>query len=144
MISLKKIVVLTLFAFYLPIALAQSPDGLWTTVDDKTGKKRAEVRLVVTDHVLTGTIVRVFPQPGDTGICSKCPEPFKNKPIKGLQFLWGLKDRGDGVWEGGQVLEAKTGQIYRARLRVKGKKLYIRGYVGMVILGRTQVWVRSS
>ena len=141
--TLKGLFALTLFALYMPIALAQSPAGDWTTVDDKTGKKRAVVRLVLNDKKLTGTIIRVYPEPGDTGRCEKCPEPFKGKPVKGLTFLWGLKDRGDGVWEGGQVLEAKSGQIYRARLRVKGNKLYVRGYVGLVILGRTQIWVRS-
>ncbi|HBI22364.1 MAG TPA: DUF2147 domain-containing protein [Legionella sp.] len=141
--SLKGLFALTFFALYMPIALAQSPVGDWTTVDDKTGKKRAVVRLVLNDKILTGTIIDVYPEAGDTGTCAKCPEPFKEQPIKGLQFLWGLKDRGDGVWEGGQVLEAKTGQIYRARLRVKGNKLYVRGYVGMVILGRTQVWIRA-
>ncbi len=140
--SLKELFALTLLVLYMPIALAQSPEGDWTTMDDKTGKKRAVVRLVLTNKVLSGTIVDVYPQPGDTGTCAKCPGQFKDRSIKGLQFLWGLKDRGDGVWEGGQVLEAKTGQIYRARLRVKGNKLYVRGYVGMVILGRTQVWVR--
>lgn len=141
--SLNVFFALTLVALYMPAALAHSPEGLWTTVDDKTGKKRAVVRLALTDHVLTGSILDVYPEPGDTGTCKKCPGHFKDKPIHGLRFLWGLKDRGDGVWDDGQILDVKTGQIYHARLRLKGKKLYVRGYIGMVLLGRTQVWVRE-
>ncbi len=139
---LKILFFLVLTALYLPQAFAESPVGNWTTVDDKTNEKRAVVQLTETNGTLNGTIVKVFPQPGDKGICSKCPDGFKNKPIKGLQFLWGLKDRGDGVWDDGHVLDAKTGKIYRAKVTVKGNKLYVRGYIGMSLLGRTQVWVR--
>ena len=139
---LKWITCILLFVL-LPNAFANSPVGEWITIDDKTGDKRALVRLTIVDNKLTGTIVRVYPQPGDTGICSKCPGRFKDKPIKGLQFLWNLTDRGHGIWAGGEVLEAKTGKIYDAKLRLKGNKLYVRGFVGIAILGRTQVWVRA-
>lgn len=139
---LKWLTCLLLFVL-LPHAFANSPAGEWITIDDKTGDKRALVRIVVVDNKLTGTIVRVYPQPGDTGICSKCPGRFKDKPIKGLQFLWNLTDRGHGIWGGGEILEAKTGKIYRAKLRLKGNKLYVRGFVGIALLGRTQVWVRA-
>ncbi len=127
---------------YLPFAFAHAPTGLWTTIDDKTGKKRAEVRLDVQNGVLNGTVVRVFPHPGDTGICGKCQGELKNKPVEGLRILWGLKDKGDGVWSGGNILDPKTGKIYRAKLTLKGHKMYVRGYVGLSMLGRTQVWVR--
>lgn len=121
---------------------AESITGHWTTIDDKTGQKRAKVNISVTNNVLNGTIVEVVKRPGDTGICSKCPGEFKDKPIQGIQFLWGLKEADNGVWAGGYILDPKTGKIYRAKLTLKGDKLYVRGYVGVSLLGRTQVWVR--
>ncbi len=121
---------------------AQTPAGNWTTIDDKTGQKRAVIRLSVSGNTLNGTIVKVYPQPGDSGTCKNCPGGFKNKPILGLRFLWGLKDKGNGVWEDGQILDPKSGKIYRAKITVQGNKLYVRGYVGISALGRTQVWVR--
>jgi uncharacterized protein (DUF2147 family) len=129
---------------FLPAALAQSPAGTWTTIDDKTGQKRAVVRLSQSGDTLNGTIIKVYSQPGDTGICGPCPGAFKNKPIKGLQFVWGLKEKGNDEWDGGQILDPKTGKIYRAKMTLKGNKLYVRGYVGMSMLGRTQVWVRNN
>lgn len=126
------------------LALAESPEGVWTTTDDKTGQKRSEVRLRVENGVLDGTIIQVYAQEGDTGICSKCPGKFKDKPIKDLQFLWGLKENGDNNWEGGEILDPKTGKMYRVKISLKGNKLFVRGYVGVSILGRTQVWVRSG
>ncbi|MFA5960612.1 MAG: DUF2147 domain-containing protein [Tatlockia sp.] len=126
----------------VPAVLAQSAAGTWTTIDDKTGQKRAVIRVSESNGQLSGTIVKVYPQPGDTGICSKCPGAFKNKKITGLQILWGLADKGNGVWDGGQILDPKTGQVYRAKMTLQGNKLYVRGYVGISALGRTQVWVR--
>lgn len=135
-----------LFALlFTPLAFAVSsgsPAGTWATIDDQTGKKRAIVHVSVSGGTLSATIAKVFPQPGDTGICSKCPGGFKDKPIQGLQIVWGLKDKGNGVWEGGQILDPKNGKVYRAKMTLEGNKLYVRGYVGISVLGRTQVWVR--
>lgn len=128
---------------YLTSALAAgSPAGTWTTIDDKTGQKRALVRISVNGGTMNGTIVKVFPQAGDTGICTNCPGGFKGKKIQGLSFLWGLKDQGNGVWSGGSILDPKTGKIYKAKVTLEGNKLYVRGYVGVSMLGRTQTWVR--
>lgn len=139
---LKFLLVLMLTVLYLPLACAESPVGMWTTIDDKTGEKRAVIELVEKGGVLNGTIVKVYSQSDDTGVCAKCPDKFKDKPIIGLQFLWGLKDRGDDVWDDGKILDAQSGKIYNVKATVKGDKLYVRGYIGISLLGRTQVWVR--
>lgn len=139
----KAICAFTMMICLLPAATAAtSAVGTWTTIDDKTGEKRAIVRLTESNGVLNGTIMKVFPRPGDTGICSKCPGAFKDKKIQGLRFVWGLKKDGNGVWSGGSILDPKTGKVYRAKITLQGNKLYVRGYVGISLLGRTQTWVR--
>ena len=134
-----------LFALlFTPLVIAaESPAGTWTTIDDATGKKRLIVRLAVADDTLTGTIVKVYPQPGDSGFCRKCPGNFKDKSVKNLQFIWGLKDKGNGVWDGGQILDPKTGKIYRAKMTLDDDKLHVRGYLGISVIGRTQIWVKK-
>lgn len=124
------------------LSFAQSPAGTWTTIDDHTGKKRAIVKISESGDTLTGTIVGVYSQPGDIGICVNCPGNFKGKPVKGLQFAWGLKKTGENEWDGGSILDPKTGKIYRAKMTLKGNKLYVRGYLGVSMFGRTQIWVR--
>lgn len=136
------IVALVAMNLFLPAALANSPAGSWTTIDDKTGKKRAVIHLSITDGKLVGSILKVYPQPGDANICSLCPGEFKDKPITGLQLIWGLEDKGQGRWEGGQILDPQTGKIYRAKMTLEGNKLYVRGFIGMSAFGRTQVWAR--
>jgi len=120
-----------------------SPVGTWTTIDDKTGKKRAVVQLTLSGTTLNGTIVKTYPQPGDTGMCTQCPGEFKDKKIQGLRFVWGLTDEGNGVWSGGNILDPKTGKIYKAKITVQGNKLFVRGYLGVSLLGRTQVWSKK-
>lgn len=123
-------------------AASGSPVGKWTTIDDKTGAKRAIVSISESGGILSGVIVKVYPQPDDTGICEKCPGSFKGKKIQGLRFLWGLKSKGNNDWGGGSILDPKSGKIYKAKVTLEGNKLYVRGYVGVSLLGRTQTWVR--
>jgi uncharacterized protein (DUF2147 family) len=132
-----------LMAIFMPLSYAGNPDGTWTTISDVDGKKRALVRVYQSGGKLYAKIVKVVrKKAGDTDKCSKCPGNFKNKPISGLTFMWGLKKTGPNEWSGGKILDPKKGKIYNAKATLKGNKLYIRGYVGVSLLGRTQVWVR--
>jgi uncharacterized protein (DUF2147 family) len=134
-------------------AFAQSPKhrvlqgsvtGYWTTVDDVTGKVRSVLQLWERNGVIYGRVSKIFKQPGDTGICSKCPGRFRNKPILGLMILWGLERTGDREWSGGQILDPKTGNIYRLVLFLSrdGRSLTARGYLGFRAFGRNQQWFR--
>ena len=47
-------------------------------------------------------------------------------------------------WDGGDILDPNNGKVYSAALTPVdgGKKLEVRGYIGMPMLGRTQTWIR--
>jgi uncharacterized protein (DUF2147 family) len=139
----KWISSLLVMIFFIPVVLAQTPAGNWVTRDDQTGKKRAIIKIDVSGSTLNASIDEIFPEPGDLGVCHNCPGHFKGKPIKGLEFVWGLKDKGNGEWDDGKILDPKTGKIYRGKMTLKGDKLYVRGYLGVSLLGRTQVWTRN-
>ncbi|MGE3919592.1 MAG: DUF2147 domain-containing protein [Gammaproteobacteria bacterium] len=134
-----------LFLGQLALAAA-SPVGTWTTIDDKSGKPRAVVEIVDNGGVISGTIVKTYPEPGDTPTCEKCPGKFKNQNIVGLQFLWGLKPKGENKWAGGHILDPKIGEIYSCQITLSkdGNKLNVRGFIGFSLLGRTQVWHRNQ
>jgi uncharacterized protein (DUF2147 family) len=52
-------------------------------------------------------------------------------------------DRAD--WDGGKILDPVKGQIYNAKLSLadNGRSLKVRGYIGVSLFGRTQIWVRE-
>jgi uncharacterized protein (DUF2147 family) len=127
-------------------ALAQTtPAGLWKTIDDDGKTEKSLVRIVDSNGVLSGKIEKVLdPTAKADAVCDQCTDERKDKPIVGLTILRNLK-RGDGEWwEGGDIVDPKNGKLYKARVRTTegGKKLEMRGYVGMPMLGRTQTWIR--
>jgi uncharacterized protein (DUF2147 family) len=63
----------------------------------------------------------------------------------GLEVVRGVKKSdSDNLWDGGTILDAAEGKIYKVRLQPAdgGRKLDVRGYIGMPLLGRTQTWIR--
>ncbi len=139
--------VLTLCLAAVADAQVDSPVGLWKTIDDKTGKERSLVRIAENNSTFEGTVEKIFEQPGDdpNHLCKKCEGVRKDKPIIGMTFLWGLKKDGD-QYGGGEILDPKNGKIYRAKMRLTegGRKLEVRGYVGLSWFGRSQTWLRQE
>lgn len=138
---------LALLLLLLPLsAFAQStPVGTWTTVDDKTQKPKSVVEIYqAKDGSLAGRVTEVLQSDrGPNPVCDKCSGDRKDKPVKGMVILWGIKQKGD-VWEGGQILDPASGKVYSVKVTPvdDGKKLEVRGFMGFSLLGRTQTWQR--
>jgi uncharacterized protein (DUF2147 family) len=131
-------------------ALAQAtPVGVWKTIDDKTKAERSQVRITETGGVLTGRIEKLLAPDADANAkCDKCSDDRKDKPVVGLDIIRGVKKaEGEAThWDGGTILDPSEGKVYKVKLTPVdgGKKLEVRGYVGMPMLGRTQTWVRAE
>lgn len=123
-----------------------SPEGYWTVMSEKTNIPRAIIQLIKRHGKIEGRIIRVYEQKSDHDYCVHCPPPFRNKPIIGLKFLWDLKSDGYLFWSGGRVLQPLSGKIYRFKMTMDeaGKQLEVRGYWGISIFGKTQIWVRRN
>ncbi len=124
-----------------------SPVGLWKNIDDATGEAKALIRITEADGELKGKIEKLFRAPGESEnpTCEKCEGDLKNQPIVGMTILSGLKKDGEG-YDGGKILDPGNGKFYKSKLTVieGGKKLNVRGYIGVPMLGRTQTWVREE
>jgi uncharacterized protein (DUF2147 family) len=129
-------------------AYAQStPVGLWQSIDDTTGKPRAEIRISETGGVFTGRIERsLLPAPaGVVLLCELCPDDRKDKPLIGLDIIRNIKLSADAqVWDSGEILDPDKGKIFKLRLQLQdsGKRLQVRGYIGPFF--RNQTWIRIS
>lgn len=124
-----------------------SPTGLWKDIDDVSGKPRALIRITESNGTLQGKIEKVFPALGESQNpkCEKCDGANKDAPVIGLLILTGLKKDGD-EYTGGQILDPDNGKVYGSKVHLAdgGKKLSVRGYIGIPMLGRTQTWVRQE
>lgn len=77
---------------------------------------------------------------------SENPDPaLKGRKLIGLRLLEGFTRKADEplVWAGGTIYNPTDGKTYRCTLTVKDPgTLYVRGYVGIPLLGKSQTWTR--
>ncbi|BCM06325.1 DUF2147 domain-containing protein [Ralstonia nicotianae] len=127
-------------------AQAASPAGTWKTIDDATGKPKGEVQIVEKDGVFSGRVTNILKEEDRAKVCTKCTDDRKDQPIVGLTILKDLKKTGDNEWAGGNILAPENGKVYSAKMSLSedGRKLNVRGFLGISLLGRTQTWVREQ
>lgn len=144
---LNTLLATAVMAAAMPAIAQDSPVGLWKNIDDESGKPKALIRITEANGVLEGKIEKLFRDAGQdqNPVCDKCSDARKNQPIIGMTMLNGLKKDGD-EYNGGQILDPNNGKVYRSKLKVAdgGKKLEVRGYIGVPMLGRSQTWVREQ
>ena len=137
---------LTIVLLVCPMSLfadSVSLVGLWRQFDDKTGKPHSLIRIRERGGQYEGSIETILPLPGEPTApqCLECPDWRKNKPLTGLLMLTGM--RGSGLqYEGGEILDPVKGQVYRCEMKLAedGMHVYVRGYIGISLFGRTQLW----
>ena len=130
-------------------SFAEDIIGLWQSIDDKTGAPKALVEIrKEADNTYAGKVVKLTPRAGYTPkeTCVNCPPPYTNKPIIGLDVVTGLKSTDGFNYTSGRILDPNTGKLYsmKAKLSSNGKRLHLRGYLGISALGRNQIWIRVN
>jgi uncharacterized protein (DUF2147 family) len=127
-------------------AESDSPVGNWKTFDDKTGRAKSIVQIAEENGELTGKVLEVLESPaGPHPLCQPCEGERKDKPVEGMTILWGAKKNG-ASWEDGEILDPENGKIYHVILTLlgSGQKLAVRGYIGIPVIGRSQIWQRQE
>jgi uncharacterized protein (DUF2147 family) len=135
-----------LLAASAPAAAQSTPAGLWNTISDDDGRPTAVVELREVGGAYVGTVrALLVPADHDDSLCTKCSGDRKDQRIVGMQILWNMRPDDDG-WSGGEILDPENGKIYHARMKLAdgGRKLVVRGYIGLPLFGRSETWIRRS
>lgn len=145
----KKLIGALLLTAVSSFTFAEDITGLWQSIDDKTGAPKALVEIrQEANGTYAGKVVKITPRSGYTPkeTCVDCPAPYTNKPIVGLDVLTGLKYANGLNYNNGRILDPNTGKLYsmKAKLSANGKRLHLRGYLGVSALGRNQIWIRAE
>ena len=72
------------------------------------------------------------------------PDPLKRKqPLLGLQILNSFRQTDERLWEEGFIYDPKNGKTYRCKMTLENADtLFVRGFIGFSLLGRTETWTR--
>ena len=147
---MRRLLVLAVASALLGAGFAQaSPKaptaaGFWEQSDD-TGEVGAWFLFEDHEGVFDGRLVKTFRKPGDAGndLCDKCKGDQKNARMLGLTIISGMKR--DGLnYKDGSILDPRDGTVYHAQMELSedGQQLSVRGYLGIPLLGQTQIWTR--
>ncbi|WP_353189508.1 DUF2147 domain-containing protein [Pandoraea pnomenusa] len=123
---------------------SMSPVGVWQTIDDNTKQPKALVTISEQNGELVGVITKgLGPNDDPERVCTKCTDSRKDQKMLGMQILSGMRKDGD-AYSGGKILDPENGKEYSCKMTVTddGKKLDVRGFIGISLLGRTQTWNR--
>lgn len=129
------------------ISKPANPDaivGVW-----KTGEGTAMVRIYKNGDKYQGKIVWLKepndPETGKPKIDKNHPdESVRSRPILGLINVWGFVHKGENVWEEGNIYDPKNGNTYSCTIKLDNPNaLEVRGYIGVSLIGRTDVWTRQ-
>jgi uncharacterized protein (DUF2147 family) len=126
-----------------------TPAGRWIIIDEKSGYQAGVIDIAEIGGEFEGKILKLLPHPGGIKakdpVCAQCPGDLKNRPLIGMKIMSGLKKDGD-AWDGGSILDTDSGDSYSVILRLAdgGRKLVVRGYIGISLIGRSQTWIRDT
>lgn len=116
------------------------PQGVWMSADGEGG-----IAIEDCGGRLCGRIVwmKQPTQPdGSPKRDAGNPDPaHRDRPVCGLQIIDDLTPKSPNHWTGGRVYDPDSGRTYRATLTMEGPSaLRLRGYIGVPLLGQTQIW----
>ena len=62
-----------------------------------------------------------------------------------MVIMDGMIAKGD-VYEGGHIVDPDNGEIYKCKIKLDatGNKLEVRGFIGVSLFGRSQIWMREE
>ncbi|TDX00616.1 DUF2147 domain-containing protein [Dinghuibacter silviterrae] len=122
---------------------ADDVTGTWLTHGDKPAK----VNIFRSGDKYYGKIVwlQIPLMDGKPAVDKNNPDPSKQtQPLLGLQLLKGFHFA-DDEWDDGNIYDPESGKTYKCTMSLKDPQtLKVRGYIGISMFGRTEVWTRVT
>lgn len=141
----KTSLILLILTSLMPGAFAQSKDmlmGKWLTSGGE-----AHVQVYQNGGKFSGRIIWLKEPNDESGklkLDDNNPDvSLSRRALIGIEMLKGFSYAEEGVWDGGTIYDPKTGKTYSCKISLMNKdKINVRGYVGISLLGRTEIWSR--
>lgn len=150
---MKRLILFFLSTFFALQLASQTADvaegdkilGVWLT-----GSGNAHIKITkYGENKYGGKIIWLKdPKRADGSVKKDDKNPDKVKQantIMGLNNLLGFTYAGNKTYEGGSIYDPENGKTYKCVMTMDdANTLKVRGYVGIQMLGRTDVWKRVT
>ena len=143
-ILLSLLVLFSLCSFSFAQTESDAVVGVW-----KNGEGTGMIKIIHNGEKYQGKIVwlkePIDPETGKPKLDKNHPdEKVRSRPLLGLTNTWGFVYKGENIWEEGSIYDPKNGNTYNCTMKLKDKNsLEVRGYIGISLIGRTDVWTRQ-
>ena len=143
---MKKMTILVLLVSITLTGFSQAKDAILGRWVNSSGE--AHVDIFKKNDKFYGKIVWLKnpkDEKGNTKTDFRNPdEAMRNKPLLGLEILKDFVHEGD-KWTDGKIYDPKSGKTYSCNISLKSNgDLNIRGYIGISLIGRTEVWKKAK
>jgi uncharacterized protein (DUF2147 family) len=141
----RSAIAAVMFGVCLTPAFAADPNGTWLTEGGS-----ATVRMASCGAELCGTIIALKepndPATGRPKTDKHNPDASKrDRPVVGVQIVFGMKPSGTTDKWNGQVYNAEDGKTYTGSITMQGARtLKLEGCVLGGLICKTQTWTKSS
>ena len=137
-----RLLITTILCFSFSLLFAQSPVGVWKTIDDNSGEARSHVKIYEEGGKLFAKITKLLEEDPDI-LCDACKGKRANQPVMGMVIMEKMEKNGS-VWSKGTILDPESGNTYKCKIWLDEKdksQLKVRG-IHWTGLYRTQTWHR--
>jgi len=129
--------------------------GVWAT-ELGTEDGGARIQVYEKDGKYFGKIIwleiPVYPADDEQGMAGQekvdrenPEESLRQRPIIGLEMMFDFEYAGHGKLKGGTIYAPDEGKTYKCKMALEGNDtLKVRGFIGVSLLGRTEVWTRHQ
>lgn len=116
--------------------------GLW-----EVGSGKARVKIVSYGEKFAGRLVWLKEPTYPDGTVkvdkNNQDETKRTVPLLGFTNLIGFVDKGNGKYEDGTIYDPENGNTYNCTITLTDDNtLEVRGYIGVSLFGRTDIWKR--
>ncbi len=67
----------------------------------------------------------------------------RNKTVFGMQLVGGFEWKNDNLWDNGSIYDPLNGKTYKCKIDLENfTTMNIRGFIGISLFGRTDIWKR--
>lgn len=145
--------ILALAAVPLIAAEGDSVVGVWAT-ELGTEDGGARIQVYEKDGKYFGKIIwleiPIYPADDEQGMAGLTKvdrenpdESLRKRPIIDLEMMFDFEYVGDGKWKNGTIYAPDEGKTYKCKMALEDNDtLKVRGFIGVSLLGRTEVWTR--